>query len=463
MEFVFVSILTLIALIGLASSRLHKPTLKNYYLADQALSPILSGLSAMATNNSGYMFIGLIGFTYLNGLSSIWLMLGWIIGDFIITQTLFKKLIPISHQSNQVTYASIIGGWAKNIYVTKFIALLSFLFLILYASAQFAASGKTLMAILNWPFYSGVLVGGVIVILYSLAGGIRASIWTDAVQSLVMFLAMGALAWCGIVELGGLSKAIASWSQIDGYLNLFNTDYSAPYRLLVALSWIGAGIFVIAQPHIMVRFFAVKDMRALSQSRIYYYIGFTLFYTLSFIVGMLSRIYLGDINQIDPEFALPVMAQKLFDPFFLGVIVAGIFAATMSTADSLVINCSGNISQDLLGIKTYSNKLIKIITLLVAITAVSLALINSSNVFSVVIFAWTILGYLFTPIVLMLYLGKKMKMQPIIISSIIGSVIFLWTNAANHFEGMYSGIFPFLFCTSYLYINLKKEPYKKEK
>ena len=95
-----------------------------------------------------------------------------------------------------------------------------------------------------------------------------------------MFLAMGALAWCVIVELGGLSKVIASWSEIDGYLNLFNTDYSAPCRLLVALSWIGAGIFVIAQPHIMVRFFAVKDMRALSQSRIYYYIGFTLFYTL---------------------------------------------------------------------------------------------------------------------------------------------------------------------------------------
>src|SRR5210317_2583466 len=109
MEFVFFTILFVIALIGLASAKLHKPTIKNYYLADKSLSPFLSGLSAMATNNSGYMFIGLIGFTYLKGLSSIWLMIGWILGDFIITQKLFPKIMIKSFTSKNVTYASIIG------------------------------------------------------------------------------------------------------------------------------------------------------------------------------------------------------------------------------------------------------------------------------------------------------------------------------------------------------------------
>src|SRR6056300_2056023 len=188
MEFVFVSILTLIALIGLASSRLHKPTLKNYYLADQALSPILSGLSAMATNNSGYMFIGLIGFTYLNGLSSIWLMIGWILGDYLITKKLFPKIITKSFTSKNVTYASIIGSLVKNKLITKLIAIISFVFLLIYASAQFAASGKTLMAVMNWEFYFGVITGGLIVLVYSLTSGIRASIWTDAAQSIIMLV-----------------------------------------------------------------------------------------------------------------------------------------------------------------------------------------------------------------------------------------------------------------------------------
>jgi sodium/proline symporter len=463
MEFVFFTILFVIALIGLASAKLHKPTLKNYYLADQALSPFLSGLSAMATNNSGYMFIGLIGFTYLKGLSSIWLMLGWILGDFIITQIIFKKMIPVGHQSDKVTYASIIGDWCRNIHVTKFIAVLSFFFLIIYASAQFAASGKTLMVIMDWQFYSGILVGGIIVILYSLVGGIRASIWTDAAQSLVMIIAMGILACFAIVEMGGVSSVIKTWSALDGYLNFFDPTHSTPYALFSALSWIAAGIFVVAQPHIMIRFFAVKDKNALQKSRTYYYTGFIIFYGFAFLVGMLSRIYLGNINEFDPELALPTMAQMLFDPFLLGVIIAGIFAATMSTADSLIINCSGNISHDILGINTYSNFLVKLITLGVAISAILLALINDNSVFTLVVFAWTILGFLFTPIILMIYIGKKIQMLHLFISSGIGFSLFCWINYFNYYPDVYLGLFPFLFCTFYLFISLKKDNYKKEK
>ena len=153
MEIVFLGLLFFIALIGISSSRFNKPTVKNYYLADKSLSPWLSGLSAMATNNSGYMFIGLIGFTYLNGLSSIWLMIGWILGDYLITKKLFPKIITKSFTSRNVTYASIIGSLVKNKLITKLIAIISFVFLLIYASAQFAASGKTLMAIMNWEFY----------------------------------------------------------------------------------------------------------------------------------------------------------------------------------------------------------------------------------------------------------------------------------------------------------------------
>src|SRR6056300_1572331 len=457
MEIVFFIILALIAFIGLSSSRKNKPTLKNYYLADQSLHPLLAGLSAMATNNSGYMFIGLIGFTYVQGLSSIWLMLGWIIGDFLVTQIVFTKLIPQGLKSNKVTYASIIGNWSNNRWLTKFIATLSFLFLIIYASAQFAASGKTLMVIMQWEFYSGVLVGGIIVILYSFAGGIRASIWTDAAQSIVMLIAMAMLAWFGVNQLGGLSKVMTAWTEIDGYLSLFETNHTSQlYQWLSGLSWVVAGIFVIAQPHIMIRFFAVKNLQVLKQSRIYYYSGFIIFYGLAFMVGMLSRIYIGDIDGFDPELALPTMAQMLFNPFLLGMIVAGIFAATMSTADSLIINCSGNISHDLLGINAFSKKIIKTITLGVSLFAIGLALINSSSVFSMVDFSWTIIGYLFTPIILMLFFGKTIKMKHVLITSLLASLLFYWMNNFNYYEAIYAGVFPFLFSSIYLSIFLKK-------
>ena len=171
---------------------------------------------------------------------------------------------------------------------------------------------------------------------------------------------------------------------------------------------------------------------------------------------MLSRLYLGDIGGFDPELALPTMAQMLFNPFLLGMIVAGIFAATMSTADSLIINCSGNISHDLLGINTFSKKIIKTITLGVSLFAIGLALINSSSVFSVVVFSWTIIGYLFTPIVLMLFFGKTIKMKHVLITSLLASLLFYWMNYFNYYEAIYAGVFPFLFSSIYLSIFLKK-------
>jgi sodium/proline symporter len=411
MEIVFLGLLLFIALIGITSSRLNKPTLKNYYLADKSLSPWLSGLSAMATNNSGYMFIGLIGFTYLNGLSSIWLMIGWILGDYLITKKLFPKIINKSFRSRNVTYASIIGDLANNKLLTKLIALVSFIFLLIYASAQFAASGKTLMAVMNWDFYYGVITGGFIVLAYSLTSGIRASIWTDAAQSIIMFIAMGLLVLFSIVKLGGIDQTLFQLSEVDGYMSLFGpiAGDSVLFNVLSSLSWIVAGMFVVGQPHIMIRFFAVKDHNDLIRSRIFYYSSYIIFYGLAFTVGMLSRLILDDTAGFDPELALPMMAQMLFNPFVVGVIISGIFAATMSTADSLIINCSGNISQDILQLTKFSKMKIAGITLVVALTSIIVALTNSGSVFSIVVFSWTILGFLITPLLIMISLNKSVN------------------------------------------------------
>ena len=458
MEIVFLGLLFFIALIGISSSRFNKPTVKNYYLADKSLSPWLSGLSAMATNNSGYMFIGLIGFTYLNGLSSIWLMIGWILGDYLITKKLFPKIITKSFTSKNVTYASIIGSLVKNKLITKLIAIISFVFLLIYASAQFAASGKTLMAVMNWEFYFGVITGGLIVLVYSLTSGIRASIWTDAAQSIIMFVSMGALVLFSIIELGGVNQALFQLSEIDGFMSPFQSDHtdSIVFNIFSSLSWIVAGMFVVGQPHIMIRFFAVKNNSDLVQSRAFYYSSYILFYGLAFTVGMLSRLVLDQNIGFDPELALPMMAQVLFNPFMVGLIISGIFAATMSTADSLIINCSGNISQDILGLTKFSKMKITSITLIVALTSIMIALINSGSVFSIVVFSWTILGFLLTPLLIMISLNKSISTKDFVISALLSTTIFYVVNQYAPFDGLYLGIFPFFVSLIYLYLVEKK-------
>ncbi len=458
MEIVFLGLLFFIALIGISSSRFNKPTIKNYYLADKSLSPWLSGLSAMATNNSGYMFIGLIGFTYLNGLSSIWLMIGWILGDYLITKKLFPKIITKSFTSKNVTYASIIGSLLKNKLITKLIAVISFVFLLIYASAQFAASGKTLMAVMNWEFYFGVITGGLIVLVYSITSGIRASIWTDAAQSIIMFISMGALVLFSIIEVGGVNQALFQLSEIDGFMSPFQSDHtdSIVFNIFSSLSWIVAGMFVVGQPHIMIRFFAVKNNSDLVQSRAFYYSSYILFYGLAFTVGMLSRLVLDQNIGFDPELALPMMAQILFNPFMVGLIISGIFAATMSTADSLIINCSGNISQDILELTKFSKMKITSITLIVALTAIIIALINSGSVFSIVVFSWTILGFLLTPLLIMISLNKSISTKDFVISALLSTTVFYVVNQYTSFDGLYLGIFPFFVSLIYLYLVEKK-------
>ena len=454
----FLIILLVIALVGLSAGRLSKPNKADYYLAGKSLSPWIVGLSAMATNNSGYMFIGLIGFTYMVGLPSIWLMIGWILGDFLISRTVHKKFNEAAAKNSNVTYASVIGAWSQQgQFITKFIGLLSFVFLIVYASAQFVSGGKTLMVIFGWDLWLGIGIGSVIVFMYTMAGGIRASIWTDVVQAFVMVFSMAILVVACIVNMGGINIVFEEWLLIDNFLNFFPSEieHSTFLKTIYPISWLVAGLFVIGQPHIMVRFMALKDPELIERARYHYYSWYVIFYFLAFCIGMLSKIYLDTNNNFDPELALPLMAIELLNPFMIGVIIAGIFAATMSTADSLIINCSGNISQDLFKSKKFSNTEIKLITFAVALVSTAIALMNNNSVFLIVIYAWTLLGISFAPLIIILSMGKKITTKTYIIGLIIGIVSFFVINYFGINNYIYAGFIPF--CLNYCFIYLRRE------
>tara|TARA_B110000967_G_scaffold205676_1_gene250724 strand:- start:497 stop:1876 length:1380 start_codon:yes stop_codon:yes gene_type:complete len=453
----FLIILLVIALVGLSAGRLSKPNKADYYLAGKSLSPWIVGLSAMATNNSGYMFIGLIGFTYLVGLPSIWLMIGWILGDFLISRTVHKKINEAA--TKNITYASVIGAWSKQgQIITKFIGLLSLIFLIIYASAQFLSGGKTLMVIFGWDLWLGIGIGSVIVFMYTMVGGIRASIWTDVAQAFVMVFSMTILVITCLVSLGGINVAFDKWLLVDNFLNFFppEIEHSIFLKTIYPISWLVAGLFVIGQPHIMVRFMALKDSELIENARYHYYFWYLTFYFLAFCVGMLSRIYLNNQNTFDPELALPLMAIELLSPFMIGVIIAGIFSATMSTADSLIINCSGNISQDLLKSKNFSSGQIKLITFGVALLSTAIAVMNNNSVFVIVIYAWTLLGICFSPLIIILSMGKTITTRTYFIGLFIGIISFFAINYYEINKFIYSGFIPFCLNISYVYLRRQR-------
>lgn len=432
-------------LVGLASFFKSRSTKQDYYLASNSLQPWLLGLSAVATNNSGYMFIGVIGYTYATGLASIWLMIGWILGDFLASLFIHRRLNEATLKNNEVSYAGALAHWhgTDNRWTRRVIALISAVFLLVYASAQLTAGGKALLVLLDWPQWIGAIMGAVIVAIYCYAGGIRASIWTDAAQSFVMILAMGVLLVTAISSLGGLSISVEKLHSINGFMDLFPNDLAFTGLLggfAFAVSWIVAGFSVVGQPHIMVRFMALKNTKDLTSARLWYYLWFTAFYCMATGVGMLSRLFIPESSAFDAELALPTMALQLLPGVLVGVILAGIFAATISTADSLILSCSAALSHDLPTQKVESTHKIKLMTIGVVISALTIALLSNESVFNLVIFAWSGMASAFAPLLIVLCLGGKPKQSTTILAILIGlSTAILWRLLSWHsfiFEGV---------------------------
>ena len=213
----FLCFLLMFTLIGVSSAFKSRGTKQDYYLASGSIKPWLVGLSAVATNNSGYMFIGVIGYTYATGLAAIWLMIGWIAGDFLASLFVHKRLKLATERTGEVSYSGVLSHWYGGDHnsLQRLIGLISFIFLLAYASAQLVAGSKALHVLFDWPYWAGAVMGGVLVTLYCIAGGIRASIWTDAAQSMVMIVAMSLLLLVATSSLGGLNAAIHEMQQVQ--------------------------------------------------------------------------------------------------------------------------------------------------------------------------------------------------------------------------------------------------------
>lgn len=460
----FLLFLAIFTLIGIASARYSRGTKADYYLASRQIQAWLVGLSAVATNNSGYMFIGVIGYTYVTGLAAFWLMFGWIFGDFLASLFVHKKLRHAAETTDRHTYPGVLSFWGGKHHwnLRRLMGLIAFVFLMVYASAQLVAGSKALYALFDWPLWAGAVMGTALIIAYCMAGGIRASIWTDAAQSVVMITAMTILLLSAIDALGGLNQTVSKLTSIPGFADLLPSDMLLPGLaglVLFIVGWIFAGLSVIGQPHVMIRFMALEDLNKMRRAKLWYYGWFTAFYSAATGVGLLSRLLLPEVNSFDAELALPTMAQDLLHPWLVGLILAAIFAATMSTADSLVLTCSSVVTSDIFKQKISSPLVVRSATVGIALGALALALFNKESVFHLVVFSWSGLASAFAPLLIARCLGWTIQEKTAIVAMLIGLIVALsWRMAGFHnaiYEGL-PGILSGIFVLTLVHLQTKK-------
>ncbi len=402
--------MTIFAGVGLASMFVKEDTTDDYLVAGRGMHPALAALSAVSTWNSGYMFIGFIGFTYVMGLNAFWLSVVSTIGQVVAWAWLYKFIQKEGQERGIRSLSSLVAEKA-GAPEAKLAAILSVLFLTIYAAAQLTSGGKALFVMMGWNELIGILIGFVLVVAYCYAGEIRASIWTDAVQSCVMIVGSVILCWIALQEVNGFSGLFDSLEAQDPVLTkLVPVDLKFGFSMWAFAFFLG-GLGVAGQPQVVSRVMTLGSDSDRKQAMIWFFVWQTPFIGLMLVIGLVSRV-LFTASDFDPELGLPQMAMETMPAFGIGMILASIFAATMSTADSQVLACTAAITDDIKPEWRQDHKTTKKVTLVVAALATlisigGLYIPGGDSVFVLVILAVYGLGGIFVPLLIIRWMGYK--------------------------------------------------------
>jgi len=419
---VFVLSLLVFTAIGFASTLARQKTSEDYLVAGRKIPAWLTALSSAATNNSGFMFIGLIGFTYRFGVQAVWLQLGWIVGDWCAWRWVHARVRRVSGEASACSTPALIStseGARLLRPVSIAAGMLTFILLGGYAAAQFKAGSTALHALFGWDLAVGAILGATIVLVYSFSGGLRASIWTDAAQAIVMIASMAAIVASAWRHLGDPASLWRKLGEIDpALLEWFPSSLTLGFGLYF-LGFCFGGFGAVGQPHILARSMAIESAEDIPRARRIYFAWFVPFSILAVTLGLYSRALLPElalgaessaaVAVQRAELAFPRMALALLPDGAVGLVLAGLFSATMSTADSQVIACSAAITQDIVPRWRHSYAASKAATTFITLLALALAVSSADGVFDLVLSAWSLLGASLGPLVLLRVFGHRVS------------------------------------------------------
>ena len=445
----FIAFVLLFTGVGIYSATKKQNTTSDYLLASRNVNPWLTALSSMATGQSGLLFVGQVGFAYTIGISVIWLVIGWAIGDYLAWLLVFGKLREISAANSCETVSAFLGeNNQKGHLIVLTSAIITISFLGAYAAAQLVAGSKALEVMFGWPDFVGIVIGAILVAIYCFSGGIRASIWTDTVQGIIMIGSLVILFVVSLANCGGFGQFWTKLGNIDHNLVSFSPS-NLPWGFLpFFIGWIAAGFGVVGQPHILIRAMAIDSAKNITKAlNIKIICGLTNSFC-AIGIGLTGRVLLPElITSGDPELTLPILSEELLPAFMVGMMLAGLFSATISTADSQILSCSAAITQDLFPKFSKSYNIAKLGTLTVTAIVLIIALSGDKNVFDLVTFAWSVLAASLGPLLLVRIWRLPINNSTAIAMMGIGmATVFIWDyfDEANAIyevlPGMFSGI-----------------------
>lgn len=437
---------------------------KDFYLGGRKMGPIVTAMSAEASDMSSWLLMGLPGLAYLTGVANpAWTAIGLGIGTWFNWLIVARRLRRYSANINAITVPEFYSKrYHDNSNVLNAIAaLVIIVFFIPYTASGFASCGKLFNSLFGVDYMVAMLISAAVIVGYTIMGGFKAVSTTDLIQSIVMTIALVVVVTFGISKAGGVEAVIDNAKSLPGYLSMkasydVGTNSSTPYSFLTIVSTIAWGLGYFGMPHILLRFMAIKDEKKLVLSRriatiwVFIAMGITIFIGMVGL-GMTKAGELGFLSgssseTIIVEIAGLISRHGVLAAIVAGLILAGILAATMSTADSQMLaaasSVSQNIVQDFFKVKISEKKSLLVARLtivVISLIGVFLARDPNSSVFNIVSFAWAGFGGAFGAVTLCALFWKRSNKWGALAGMIGGGVmVFVWKYAISRLGGAWS-------------------------
>ena len=428
---VFIIYFMIMLTIGwLASRQTRSPS--DFFLANRSLKAWVTAISSTASSESAWAVLGTVGLSYTEGLSAIWFLPGCLMGYMINWFFIAEKIRKQSKESKAVTLSDYIENhFNDEKHVLRLISVvIIFSCMMAYVAAQLTAIGKTFDAIFGVPHILSVSVGGMLVLGYTMMGGVRAVAWTDFIQGLIMVFGLVVVSLMAVQSLGGFSTMLleveqASPTTLDW---MGGKSIAAFFGSMVGL--LGIGLGYPGQPHVVTRYMAAKNTQVIKNGT-WIALGWgLLIYSSSILLGICGQVLFPGLE--DPEHLFLKAAEQLLPTLMTAIVLTGVLSAIMSTISAQILVAASTAAHDIYSKmlkQSLSHKQIifvsRLTVLFLGLGAILIALGETRVIFWFVLFAWSGLGASFGPLILYTLYWKETSRQGAIAGMLTGFVITL--------------------------------------
>ena len=455
-------------LIGVYFTKKNNST-DDFYLGGRTLGPLVTAMSAEASDMSGYLLMGLPGLAYLSGVADVgWTIVGLAAGTYLNWLFTSRRLRRYTHTLDAITIPEFFSKrfHDKRNILSLIAAVIIIVFFIPYTASGFAACGKLFASLFGVSYVGAMIVSAIVIVGYTAAGGFLAASITDFIQSIIMTIAIFAILAIATATAGGIGAVVDNVKSMSGYLSLTNsydpaTNTSMPYNLLHIITTVSWGLGYFGMPHILLRFMAINDEKNLKLSRRVASIWVVIAMAVALCIGVAGRALsasgiIDTLVNADSETVIIKVAHLLssygiLPALLAGLVLSGILASTMSTADSQLLAAASSVSQNILQEKLKLKLSTKQSMIAARVTVIAIAILGviiardpESSVFGIVSFAWAGFGASFGPIVICSLFWKRTTLSGAICGMAAGGVmVFVWKYLIKPIGGIF-GVYELL-------------------